>query len=227
MDLSKLTVAVFDVFAYILPGLVLLMALSLFEATFLKSGLIPLDRVAKASALALIASYFLGQLAHAFAGWLLIHVLPELPNDRKGGFRKDMFNHTRQRVIEVFNIDVTPFTPAKLQTLEVYQLADSYIATKEKVSERDSLIAREGFAKTSLGAFLLSALSVLSTVMRGGLHWRLATGSGSLSVAATLIVGLLLLLIAAVFWRRYVFFHGLKVTSTYALFLALTTKTVT
>lgn len=227
MDLSKLTVAVFDVFAYILPGLVLLTALSLFEATFLTSNLVPLDRVARAPAVALIAAYFLGQLAHAFAGWLLTHVFPKLPNDKVGGFRKEMFDHTRQRVTDVFNIDVTRFTPTKLKTLEVYQLADSYIVAKEKASERESLIAREGFAKTSLGAFLLSALIVVSTVIHGGLHWRFTAGAGVLPVAATLIVAAILLVVAAVFWRRYVFFHCLKMTSTYAMFLALTTKAVT
>lgn len=224
MDLSKLTLAIFDVLAYLLPGLALLVVVALLEATFANTGMLRLDRVARAPAAALVAAYFLGQVAHGFAGWMLRGPMARLPGARGPGLRKELFDHVRQRVTEVYGIALATFDPPKLQTLEVYQLADSYLATREKTAERESLVAREGFAKTSFGAFVLAAGAMVAMGLRGGLHWRLANGSGEISLASTLLLAVVLLLVAAVFWRRYVFFHGLKMTNTYTMFLALTVR---
>src|SRR5687767_9125405 len=70
MDLSKIAVTVYDVFGYLLPGYVVLFALSLAEATFTGTWFLSLSLFSAHALPFAVAAYLCGQASHAVASLL-------------------------------------------------------------------------------------------------------------------------------------------------------------
>lgn len=113
MDLSKFTLALFDIFAYLLPGMALLGILSLVEATFLKTSLLPLSRLGTVPVLITLVAYYLGHLMHAL-GLLMTGKTPFLRIPRGGDLSDAVFKQLRDRVVKVYDLDVSTMVDQKL-----------------------------------------------------------------------------------------------------------------
>lgn len=223
MDLSKFTLALFDVFAYLLPGIALLGILSLVEATFLGSSLLPLSRLGTLPVLMMLVAYYLGHLVHALAV-LLTEKVPWLCAPKGGDLSDAVFKQLRDRVVKVYELDVTDMPGQKLGTLDTYKLADSYIVARDKTAERESLHVRAAFARSSMVVFALLALVALLSFWSGGLAVRVTSTTEVLSPVMSAVVAFFAGLAAYAFWVRFKSFTLLRRSSIYTLFMALTVK---
>lgn len=223
MDLSKFTLALFDVFAYLLPGIALLGILSLMEATFLKSSLLPLSRLGTLPVLMMLVAYYLGHLVHALAV-LLTERVSWLCAPKGGDLSDAVFKQLRNRVVKVYELDVSPMPNQKLATLDTYKLADSYIVAKDKTAERESLHVRAAFARSSMVVFALLSLLSLLSLLNGGLSVRVTDSPEMLGTGMSVVVTVFAGLAAYAFWVRFKYFTLLRRSSIYTLFMALTVK---
>ena len=224
MDLSKFTLALFDIFAYLLPGIALLGILSLTEATFLKSSLLPLSRLGTLPVLVILVAYYLGHLVHTL-GVLLTRKDSWLAVAPGGDLSDALFKQLRERVVKVYELDVTPMRDQKLGTLDTYKLADSYIVARDKTAERESLHVRAAFALSSMVVFALLTLVALLSLGVGGIALRVSPSSREvLGPAMSVLVLLFACLATYAFWKRFEYFTLLRRSSIYTLFMALTVK---
>jgi hypothetical protein len=220
MGLDKISVTLYDLIGYLVPGYVLLLVLCLIEATFLSSSLFALTRVANASVPALILAYFLGHVSHGLGAWVKLKK-PSLFRGTAYALNPDV----RRRVVEslknVYGLDTKD---EDLSRLDVYLLADNYILAKGGSVERDILTAREGFFKASMTAFTILAIAILLTLLSVP---RFQTSPGiyivpSKVTVATLTAGSLLLV--WLFRKRFIFFNSAKNNNALLTFLALTVQ---
>src|SRR6185503_4769988 len=70
MSLDKLSITLYDLLGYLLPGYLLLVGCSLAEASFFTSSLFALSRISANPISTAIAAYFLGQTSHALSSIL-------------------------------------------------------------------------------------------------------------------------------------------------------------
>ncbi|MFC3832847.1 MULTISPECIES: hypothetical protein [Deinococcus] len=223
MDLSKFTLAVFDIFAYLLPGTLLLVLLSVGEATFLSSSTLKLSQFKQLAVPFLIGAYFLGHLANS-VGTVLTERVKWLRVPRGGALSDRLFTQIRNRVVLTFGIDVSTLDNQKLETLAVYKFADSFVVAKDKAAERESLLLREAFALSTLGVFVLWSVVGVAAAINGGLAFRIDAAKTMLDRGPTIAITVAALILAFVFWRRYRRFALQRRSSIYTLFMALTAK---
>ena len=222
MALEKVSLSIFDILSYLLPGYVVLFALSLVEATFFDSSLFALANLSDYWLISSIMAYFLGQICHRIASFLS-NRWPAWFDNRDQKLIGSIYYHIRNLMAEMHSIEFEE--GERIRSLETFQLADSYIVASGKTAERDSLMAREGFHKTSMTAFAIVSLAVLASLFGGGVKLQLTSGNYlTLNLFISAIAFGFLLIATLVFWRGYAFFNRLKINN--ILVLAMTLRTL-
>lgn len=222
MALEKVSLSIFDILSYLLPGYVVLFALSLVEATFFDSGLFALANLSDYWLISSIMAYFLGQICHRIASFLS-NRRPAWFDNRDQKLIGSIYYHIRNLMAEMHSIEFEE--GERIRSLETFQLADSYIVASGKTAERDSLMAREGFHKTSMTAFAIVSLAVLASLFGGGAKLQLTSGNYlTLNLFISAIAFGFFLIATLVFWRGYAFFNRLKINN--ILVLAMTLRTL-
>lgn len=219
MSLSNITLSLFDIFGYLLPGFVVFCAVSIFVSSFAESSALALGGASNSLLLASIAAYFLGHLCHLLAEWLYL-LLSKYFKKSEARLSEGLYRRIRVVAEEVYGIQVTSDDKGAHRR-DLYPLADAYLAASGNVQERDSLLAREGFVKTSTAAFAILTLVLLASLFKGGATLNLLqTAPHHLSVGATIGLSAVTLLATWLFWLRFLFFRRLKVNNIQILFLA-------
>lgn len=223
--MDKISVTLYDLLGYVLPGCVLLFTLSLIEATFLGSHHLPISALARNVGLSAVACYFLGAVAHS-VGSILKDRLPNLFYDKSNRLDPDILNRAREIAKDIYGLSKDP--ERELTSLETYLLADSYVVASGKLVEREVLMAREGFYKASMVAMAVLSLTLLCAAIIGGATVQFgASSSQSLSRIATLSFTLCGVALSMVFRRSFRFFNRIKVNNTILLFMAIWSLGVT
>ena len=221
MGLDKIAVTLYDVFGYLLPGYVVLLALSIAEATFAGTWFISLSLFGSHPVPFAVAAYFAGQLTHGCASALTeasrLRRFIQVPRARLEGV---LLNAVRVELKAAYgaaidNLNVT-------DNLSLFLLADAYVVASGAGAERDLLTAREGFFKQSVVAFAILTFVMFACVLAGGASIQTHPGlivrvSGWLTAAACV----LLLATALVFRLRFGFYHRIKINNTMLLLLAI------
>lgn len=225
MGLDKISITLYDLLGYLLPGYVLLLACSMAEASFWAgSSAFALSRISRNPVLAAVAAYFLGQASHAIAS-LIKEKSYRWLGDRLGRYRlnQEVSERVSQVIQETYGLKLEQ--DKKLSKIDRYVLADSYIVASGGSVERDILMAREGFFKASMVAFAALALTVFSTLFASAARIQVQpevfvflTKTGIVSLT------IILLLLVWLFWRRFIFFNCIKTNNTLLTFLALRQK---
>jgi hypothetical protein len=223
MNADKLSGTLYDLIGYVLPGYVVLVALSVAESTFCRSSLIPLSGLERNVGASTIAAYYLGHAAFALSAVL-----------RGSRFTRRWTKSKKHRLGGILSVRVQeviagvyglPLESVQAMTsLEAFLLADSYVVAFGGSADRDIYMAREGFFKASMVAFALSAISFLTALFRGGAGIRVDRDLYHLSSAGTLSMAIAFLAMAAICRTRYLFFNGVKITHTETVFLSLALK---
>jgi len=222
MESNKITLTLFDILSFLLPGYVVLLALSIIEATFFSSDLLALSILSDNWLISSVIAYFLGQFSHRIASFLN-NKRPTWFENRDLRLMDSIYYHIRDLLAEFHSIEFKE--GERIHSLETYLLADNYIIASGKTAERDSLIAREGFHKTSMIAFAILTVTALGTIFYGGLKLQFSSGVYvSLNIVGTIIASSFLLMITLVFWRGYAFFNRLKINN--ILLLAMTLRSL-
>lgn len=222
MDLSKFNLALFDIFAYLLPGIALLSILSLMETTFLGSSLLSMSYISNLSAFILLIAYYLGHLVHTLA-MLLTEKISWLRAPSGGKLSDSVFQQLRERVVKVYEFDVTRMPDQKLATYDTYIFSEKYIIARGRHAVSESLYVRVAFVRSNMVVFALLALvALLSSVSSNGLAIRIDNNLEILDPSLSIPISIISIFIAFIFWDRYKYYTLLRRSSIYVLFMALT-----
>lgn len=247
MDSDKLGLTLFDLLGYLLPGFVVLFSFSLIEGTFsVNSSLFSLESLGNNIFIFSIAAYYLGHVCHITAAGVkdifyrvfkpapdermpsnfkskLKRVVYERFHDREDRLSQPLYHRLRDLIQETYQIPLGK--GEKLSTLENYLLADSYILVSGCKDERNSLMIREGFFKSSTVAFALLALTIWSSLLVGGLRIQInASEVQNLSDGLTIFLAVLATIMLTLFRGRFNYYNRMKLNNTYLLFLAYREK---
>lgn len=227
MGFDKISVTLYDLLGYLLPGFVLLFVCSLVEASWFSSNLFALSRFKNNPLIASIAAYFLGQAGHALGSWILART--KIIKSRFGGkevFKpgKEIEQRVQQVIRDTFGFEIGGEKSEHLSKGEIFLLADSYIVASGGSTERDILMAREGFFKGSAVAFALLSFICFSGFL---IPTKIQLQPGSfVSLTRWNVAGVcsFTFLLTFLFIRRFVFFNCVKNTNSLLTFLALRQK---
>lgn len=216
--MDKITVTLYDILGYLLPGYIVLVAISLAASTFAASSVLPLSAfTAKALALAL-AAYYCGALTHN-VGSMLKNRWPKCFSSKKHRLDAVCLDSARKRAREVFGL---PDTKTELNSLDLFILADSFVSVSGKCSDREILTAREGFCKGSMVAFAILTVVLCASIFASGIRIQMDQHTAvSLNWITSSVLALAAALVTCVFRRGFVFFNRIKVNNTILWFLAL------
>lgn len=225
MGLDKISVTLYDLLGYLLPGYVLLLACSVAEASFWAgSSAFALSRISRNPILAAVIAYFLGLASHAIGSWIKVKRYRWF-DDRRGNYRlnQEITERVSQVLQETYGLKLEE--DKKLSKIDRYVLADSYIVASGGSVERDILMAREGFFKASIIAFAALDLTVLSTLFASVARIQVQPGVFVfLTKTGTISLTVMLLLLVWLFRQRFIFFNCIKTNNALLTFLALRQK---
>jgi hypothetical protein len=223
MNLEKISVTLYDLIGYLLPGFVLLLACSLAEATFGNTHMLALSRIAGNPLAFSVAAYFLGQACHAIGSHLKDWKPSAFKADTKR-MSRPLYDHVVRLLHETYGLKEGDLSDEQ-KSLNVYLLADSYIVASGGSNERDVLQAREGFFKASMVAFAMLALIFLCSIFVGGTRIQGKPAFyGALPLWTTIIAVLVTSALVWLWWKRFVFFGCLKRNNILLIFLAMQVK---
>lgn len=220
MNFGTLGLTLFDILGFIIPGSMVLFGLSVLEATFFKTGFIGLNNIGYNSLFFLIVSYLLGHLCHNLSALLKIH--SGLLRSKANRLDEVTMGIIQSRINEAYRL--TP-PKAKFSSLETFIYCDSFLVASGCTEERNSLVVREGFYKSSITAFGILALIFIATLFGGGISLQIT--AEEIQPLGYLFTALMILLSGALlvlFWNRFCFYNRLKINSIYLTFLAITAK---
>ncbi len=221
MDLNKVAVTLYDVFGYLLPGYVALLALSIIESTFVGTWLLSLSLLSAHALPFAVVAYFLGQLSHAVAAAVTEsrrhRALIQAP---RGRLSPKLSHAVRSELARAYG-SADDFL-ADDDRLEAYLLADAYVSAAGSGADRDVLVAREGFFKQSIVAFVLVAAVLTAGAVAGGIRLQPRPGA-MISIPVSWTAGTALSTFGAVYLLRlrFGFYHRIKLNNTLLLFLAI------
>lgn len=125
MGLDKISVTLYDLLGYLLPGYVLLLACSVAESSYWGSSVFALSRVSRNPILAVVTAYFLGQVSHALGSWIKIKRYRWFSDRGNYRLHADVAERVSQALQETYGLNLDE--DKKLSKIDRYVLADSYI----------------------------------------------------------------------------------------------------
>jgi hypothetical protein len=222
MNIEKASISIFDLFGYILPGFVCITAIAILISSTVNESNLLISNLSSSWITLTIAAYYLGQLCHRI-GSLFKVKFPKLFRSGDKGISDHLYYHLRNSLADSCKLELKD--DQKINTLETYILAESVVVASGRTEERDSLMAREGFHKSSMIAFgLLSIILIMVTFMEGvklslSADFIIHTNNWQ---AALMILSSLLFTI--MFRQGYIFYNRLKITNILLLALTLLTN---
>lgn len=220
MTFDKITLTLFDVLSYLLPGFVLLFTFSVIESTFFDTGLLAFSNLESGWLLFSVVAYFLGQTCHRI-GSAIKKLKPSWFENQKQRLARPLYYYIRGLLAEMHPIEFKE--GERLHSFETYLIAESYVVASGKNAELDSLLTREGFHKTSMVAFGLTSIAFFSALFVGGVRIQVnPTAYTDLGLIGTLFSLILLLVMTTTFWQGFVFYNRLKINN--ILMLAMTLR---
>lgn len=246
MGIDKLGLSLFDILGYLLPGYLVLINISIFEGTFVKSSYFCLDHYSSNLFLFSIFAYFLGILCHSLISIFLdkfnsitreLSLNTDTVDNQKhtqtktwliGKIQKIFRNPSSMHVSKLNGLVTRRLNKiyqlpksTKLNNLEKYLLTDSFLVSVGLTEERNSLTIREGFFKTSTSALFIFVLTTFFCVLRGGLSIQIdASNFLIFSSTNTFFLLIIEIIVLIVFNKRRKFFHRMKVDNTSLIFLS-------
>jgi hypothetical protein len=189
--------SLYDIFGYLLPGIVSLAAICLAYAAIGPSlpatTLLPLTAT-PTLILATVVSYLLGHLAHSLGNtipWLRSSAEDELLRD--GGAPKGLVASARARIEPLVGSDLSD-----LSATELFALIDESRVLRDRSGDRAVYIYREGFYRGMVIATGLLTIVLIVLSFRGSLRLTLSTDAcvyaGRRDIALTVVISSLAML---------------------------------
>lgn len=222
MTFDKISLTFFDVLSYLLPGYILLFALSVIESSFFGTSLLAFSHLESGWFFSSVVAYFLGQTCHRL-GSKIKSLRPNWFENHEQRLIRPVYYYIRSLLAEMHPIEFKE--EERLHSFETYLMAESYIVASGKNAELDSLLTREGFHKTSMVAFGFTTIAFFSTLFVGGTRIQVnPTAYTDLGLIGTLICLSVLLIMTISFWQGFVFYNRLKINN--ILMLAMTLRSL-
>lgn len=197
--LRDIKVTLYDIFGYLLPGIILLVAIAIIFWVFICSPTIevPNKLTLEQWLLVLLLSYIFGHMSQAIAN-LLFKFLPSneslvLSKDQKNNLPESLILATKSKVSAILGIDLEKITDEML-----YTFCDETTLQGGNITDREVLQYRKGFYRGLSVSFLILFIAfVLRVAVPGAsisisyciqsLNWRVFLFSISISLACCLL----------------------------------------
>lgn len=246
--MKELNITLFEIFGYMLPGVIATIAVSLFFYIFTFSGtevVLPQFSNVLVGSIAVI-SYFTGHVVQSLANILFRkmyraeEVLLETANDEValGWFLtlerkidgKFFGNHNKLpsdllESIATSLSNIYKITPNTISPSTMYKLCDSYVLQKGNVSEREIYTYREGFYRgLSVACLMLLVATLTMCFLEPFTVVCLKTFAVDLRVKDFLFLSALSSIGTILFYYRYKRFYNYRVVIAVTSFIALAYK---
>lgn len=220
MGLDKISVTLYDLLGYLLPGYVLLLACSVAEASFGGTSLFALARISRSPILAAVVAYFLGQASHGIGAIIKSKKYRWFDDHGRYSLSPDIKERVIAAIKETYGIKLEG--EKELSKIDAYLLADNYILASGGSIERDILTAREGFFKAAMVAFVVMAVTMLSTLLSQLPRIQIQPGIFVLPTRLSIVaLTIFFLFLCWLFRQRFIFFNRAKNNNALLTFLAL------
>ena len=237
MVLKDLQATVYDIFGYLLPGLVALLALViLFWAILIPTT--PLSPTITETfnwAVVLIVGYLLGHLVQALANLLLspfkdpeeLALSPELKPEEKSGKSEADKNRLPEPLISLAKSKVSAMAHIPLPDVKshlLYRFCDETVVQAGMIHDRDMYIYREGFYRGMAVSFLLLLLALVVRALIPTPYLSLSGTPHPIASTTLLSIAVVPLLGIWLCFNRYKRFGHYKVEQAVIGFLVLQAK---
>ncbi len=224
--LKDIKVTLYDIFGYLLPGIVFLASIViLFWTIFIpRSPLVPYQLTDKIWVLALLVSYFSGHMAQALAN-ILAKLLPSaedlvLSRDRANNLPKAIIESVKSKASSMIGIDLK-----EINSEWLYSICDETLVQSGVVEDREVYLYREGFYRGLTVSLFALALSLFLRMVIPGTTIIISSGvSQSISWTILLFLTLISFVGSLLAFLRYMRFARYRVTRAIIGFLALQGK---
>lgn len=230
--MGELRASLYDIFGYLIPGIVALCALRLLSWTVLYPdsvlSLEPLEKPIFAIFLSIIA-YALGHLLHAIGNWFKptkstnYEASKELNNR---SWLSLLFSRIKvsNTVIEIADLELekhfgVPTT--RLNNNEKYTLIDEFRVIGDKENEREVYIYREGFYRGMVISTSLLFLSLLVSLFVGDLSILYSKMTINIQQVERVFYVIPVFIAIIGFWSRMMRFSHYRISRSVAHFLIL------
>ena len=218
---KELQISVYDIFGYLFPGAIVLLALALvFQAVFWPHDLliVPTQLTVGVSVCFAFLAYVVGHLAQGVGN--LADQLPLLKKWRKddAGLSPEAKKLLRAAVSERFGPDA-----AELKFPELVELCDQTLVHHGSVGEREIFTYREGFYRGCFVGLALLSLGFLLWAIRTRTSFVLGTDELKFGLMASLALSAVCVGCAWIAYRRYTRFADHRIRSCLIRFLAFVT----
>lgn len=218
MNIEKFETTLYDMLANILPGYLLVLCFSIIEATYLKTSLFALSVIGEELLIFTIFAYFLGQIGHSLISLLKEKKQPWF-SDRKHRLKNYLYDAVCEAAIDSYGLNNIKISD--IDRLDSFMLAENYLLVSGEPPGRETLIAREGFLKSSMFGTTVLSFTAIGALIKHGIVIQIEPGQYSgLGFIATILIAVTLIGITLLFRNRMMFFNRLKVNSILLMFLA-------
>lgn len=219
MALDKIALTLYDLLGYLIPGYVWLLNASLLEANYGHSSLLSFAAITENTITFALVAYFLGHLSHA-VGSLLRARWHTLFSDGTNRLCPAIQECVRQHLAGVYGIPKEACD--SFNNLDVYLLTDAYVMASGVDTDREVLMAREGFHNAAMVAFAGLSLTLVAILVLGDVQYQLAAGTkAGLGIGPTIALLVLAVSATLLFRQRFAFHARVKVNTSSLLFLAM------
>ncbi len=206
--IEKLNATLYDVLGYLLPGLIVLGALAIAEATFFDGRFLSIETIHQRWVLFMLIAYYLGHAVQSIAANLQSRFHTRLTST-KGRLGMPLYNQAKNMVRERHHFSDEEMK--SIHTYEVCLLSDAYTVMSAASGERDVLVSREGFYRGSTVAFLVLCGVLLVAGIHGGAHfYSTPDARWDVDRVETLMLSVGSLLVAILMFDRFKFFNRAK-----------------
>lgn len=218
--LKNIQITLYEIFGYLLPGIILLTAISIFFWTFLSDLTPPILYQLKFEywMLILLISYFLGHIAQALA-----NVVDEILclNENFVFLKKNkeklpdiIVQEAKSKITQILGIDLEyKIRDEKIRNEWLFRICDKIVVQYGSIENRELYVYREGFYRGSIISFFVLFLSLLFLSMKMLIHCKTINLCDSLHPINWLVIYILafISLVGAIFFffrcRRFIMHH--------------------
>jgi len=215
MSLDKISLTLYDLIGYLLPGYIVVAAFSIIEANFSQTNVFHLSRISQDAFTFAVLAYILGSAAHALGSW----AVKKWPSNRRDPLAPEIERSAKKVAQSIFDIPYNSIT-----SNELYLLADSYIVANGGSVERDIITAREGFFKAAMASLSILSIALVASLLSEARVQISSKVYIEIDRIGLVFIIVLVLLLAYIFRSRYTFFNCIKRNNAIRLFLAIRQK---
>jgi hypothetical protein len=209
----------FDLLGYVLPGIVVLLGISVLDTTMMSGNSLALSKLTEFWPLTVIVAYFLGHVAHSLGRTLKGKLYRKLLSTKR--YRSKVLREPVKKALQKDYPDVV-LEGKEVRQVDRFMLADIYVDIRGGTQNRHVFEALVSFHKASMVAFSFLSLIMVLTLFWGGAVFSVEPGTTMpAGYLRTIFISALSMGMFLSFMFGFRYFNALKNDHVYAAYLTM------